>query len=88
MSCTFCYDENLILLERDTSTGSGGDGNSLLDHVFIKNVENSNEIIAERVFDDTIEVLALDPVQELSLEDSPLTTHPSDHFGVKLVIPF
>jgi hypothetical protein len=87
LPCSFCSDENLILIGEQTSGGGGGDGNELLDHVFIKNVENSNEIIAERVFDDPVEIQALEPVQELSLEDSPLTTHPSDHFGVKVDIP-
>ena len=87
LGCTFCSDENLILIEEQTSGGGGGDGNQLLDHVFIKNVENSNEITAERVFDDPVEIQAFEPVQELSLEESPLTTHPSDHFGVKVDIP-
>lgn len=87
LPCSFCSDENLILIEEQSSGGGGGDGNQLLDHIFIKNVANSNEITAERVFDDPVEIQSLDPEQELSLEDSPLTTHPSDHFGVKVVIP-
>jgi endonuclease/exonuclease/phosphatase family metal-dependent hydrolase len=87
LGCTFCSDENLILIGEKVPGGAGGEGNTLLDHVFIKNVENSNEITAERVFDDPVEIQSLDPVQELSLEDSPLTTHPSDHFGVKVAIP-
>jgi hypothetical protein len=34
-----------------------------------------------------VEIQALEPEQELSLEESPLRTHPSDHFGVKVAIP-
>ena len=77
---TFCNDENLILQQ-----GSGTD-NTLLDHVFVKNVESADAIVADRVFDDPVSIEALDPPAELQPEDSPMMTHPSDHFGVELNI--
>ena len=67
--------------------GGGGEGDTLLDHVFVKNVENTNAISADRVFDETVEIEALDPEQELSIEDAPLLVHPSDHFGVQISVP-
>ncbi len=81
LPCTFCYDENLILLEE------GGTGNTTIDHVFVKNLEGSDQIVAERVFDDQVSIEALVPPSELQPEDSPKMTHPSDHFGVELTIP-
>jgi endonuclease/exonuclease/phosphatase family metal-dependent hydrolase len=81
LPCTFCYDENLILEPGD---GSGG---TLLDHVFVKNLQATDGIVAERVFDDPVSIEALDPPSELQPEDSPMMTHPSDHFGVELEIP-
>jgi len=80
LPCTFCNDENLILQE-----GSGTD-NTLLDHVFVKNVGTADSIVADRVFDDPVSIEALDPPSELQPEDSPMMTHPSDHFGVELNI--
>lgn len=82
LPCSFCYDENLILIE----AGEGG-GNTLLDHVFVKNIPNAQAINAERVFDDTVAIEALVPPSELQPENSPLLTHPSDHFGVELSVP-
>ncbi len=84
LACSFCSDENLILIEQQNS---GGGGNTLLDHVFIKNVGNPAAITAERVFDQAVEIIALNPEQDLASEDSPLTTHPSDHFGVQVDVP-
>jgi hypothetical protein len=80
LPCSFCYDENLVLQK------VGGSGNFLLDHVFVKNVPDNSQIIAERVFDDTVSIEALNPPVELQPEDSPETTHPSDHYGVELEI--
>jgi len=81
LPCTFCSEENLILQME------GGDGNWLLDHVFVKSLETANEIVAERVFDDPVSIEALIPPSELEPEDSPMMTHPSDHYGVELDIP-
>jgi len=80
LPCTFCNDENLILQQ-----GSGTD-NTLLDHVFVKNLETSDSIVADRIFDDPVSIEALDPPSELQPEDSPMMTHPSDHFAVELDI--
>ena len=80
LPCTYCNDENLIL-----QPGSGTD-NTLLDHVFVKNVATSDSIVADRVFDDPVSIEALNPPSELQPEDSPMMTHPSDHFGVELNI--
>ena len=80
LPCTFCYDENLILEMEQ------GSGDVLLDHVFVKNLDSTNAIVAERVFDDPVSIEALVPPAELQPEDSPMLTHPSDHFGVELEI--
>jgi endonuclease/exonuclease/phosphatase family metal-dependent hydrolase len=80
LPCTFCNDENLIL------EMEGGSGDFLLDHVFVKNLDRTNAIVAERVFDDPVSIEALVPPAELQPEDSPMMTHPSDHFGVQLDI--
>jgi hypothetical protein len=53
----------------------------------VKNLETANAIVAERVFDDPVSIEALVPPSELEPEDSPMLTHPSDHFGVELDIP-
>ncbi len=87
LNCTFCSEENLILNEQQVSGGSGGEGNVFIDHVFVKNAGDAAAMTAQRIFDDPITIEALDPQQELSAEDSPLTTHPSDHFGVQVEIP-
>lgn len=80
LPCTFCESENLLLQP------DGGSDAYLLDHVFVKNLGATSSIVAERVFDDPIMIQALNPVSELAPEDSPLQTHPSDHFGVDLNI--
>ena len=80
LPCSYCGDENLILEEEGVSD------NTLLDHVFVKNLETSDSIVADRVFDDPVSIEALDPPSELQPEDSPMMTHPSDHFGVELDI--
>jgi hypothetical protein len=59
-------------------------GTLLLDHVFVKNLANADAIRAERVFDETVSIESLVPASELAPEDSPLLTHPSDHFGIEL----
>lgn len=82
-TCTFCDTENLLLLP------GGGSEALLLDHVFVKNlaVPPTAAIVTERVFDDPVLIDALEPPAELAPEDSPMLTHPSDHFGVRLDIP-
>jgi len=87
LGCSFCSEENLILNPQQVAGGGGGEGDTLLDHVFVKNVENTNAISADRVFDEPVEIEALDPEQELSIEDAPLLVHPSDHFGVQISVP-
>ena len=87
LPCTFCEDENLILQGGQGEQKEGDTGHWLLDHVFVKNLETANEIVAERVFDDPVSIEALVPPSELEPEDSPMLTHPSDHFGVELDIP-
>jgi len=79
LPCTYCSDENLLLEEEEGSK-------ELLDHIFVKNVDGNNAIVAERVFDDPVSIEALVPPSELQPEDSPMLTHPSDHFGVELEI--
>ncbi len=86
LPCTFCYDENLVLQAEGGQGGEGGEGGTLIDHVFVKNLPASNRIIAERVFDDPVSIEALVPPSELQPEDSPMMTHPSDHFGVELEV--
>lgn len=87
LGCSFCSEENLVLNPQQVAGGGGGEGNTLLDHIFVKNVENASAITAERVFDEPLEIEALDPPQELPVEESPLLTHPSDHFGVRIAVP-
>ena len=87
LSCSFCSDENLILNPQQLSGGGGGEGNLLLDHLFVKNASKPAVITAERIFDQALEIEALDPEQELLQENSPLITHPSDHFGVQISVP-
>lgn len=82
LPCTFCNDENLVL----QAAATPGVDNSLLDHVFVKNLATVDGIRVERVFDDTVAIEALIPPSELQPEDSPLLMHPSDHFGVELDI--
>ncbi len=60
----------------------------LLDHVFVKNVSNTLAITAERIFDERVEIEALNPEQELLQDSSPMSTHPSDHFGVQINVSF
>ena len=78
LPCTFCNDENLVLL-----LGDGSD-NVMIDHVFIKNLENNTSVGIERVFDDPVSIEATSPPSELQPEDSPIMMHPSDHYGVEL----
>lgn len=80
LACTYCSDENLILLEQASS------GNYLLDHVFVKNLATASDADALRVFDNTVSIEALIPPVELKPEDSPKLTHPSDHFGVEIEV--
>lgn len=84
LPCSFCSEENLVLNPQQISGGGGGEGDALLDHIFVKNAPKAILITAERVFDDPVTIEALSPEQDLSLEDSPLLTHPSDHFGVQI----
>ena len=81
LPCTFCADENLILLEEGDASGS-----LLLDHLFVKNLDPSLGIKARRIFDQPVAIEALVPESELSPEDSPKLTHPSDHFGIEVDI--
>ena len=83
LPCTFCYDENLLLQEEG---GQQGAGNELIDHVFVKNLPATSRFVAERIFDDPVSIEALVPPSELLPEDSPMMTHPSDHFGVELEV--
>lgn len=78
LPCTFCEADNLVL-----QPGGGTDA-FFLDHIFVKNLIPAAPIVAERVFDDPVSISALNPVSELQVIDSPLLTHPSDHFGVRL----
>lgn len=82
LPCTFCYEDNL-LLKPDGQTGG-----LMLDHVFVKNLEANAGLNAKRIFDDPISIEALVPPSELKPEDSPIMTHPSDHYGVELKITF
>jgi endonuclease/exonuclease/phosphatase family metal-dependent hydrolase len=82
LPCTFCYEENLLLIP------GGGTGGTTLDHVFIKNLEATAALSAERIFDDPVSIESSDPVSELKPEDSPQLTHPSDHFGVEVEVRF
>ena len=82
LPCTFCYEENLLLIP------GGGTGGTTLDHVFIKNLEATAALSAERIFDDPVSIESSDPVSELKPEDSPQLTHPSDHFGVEVEVKF
>jgi hypothetical protein len=61
LTCTFCNDENLILLAEPEPSS----GNFLLDHVFVKNLATANAIGAVRVFDNTVAIEALIPPSEL-----------------------
>jgi endonuclease/exonuclease/phosphatase family metal-dependent hydrolase len=87
LPCTFCEDENLILQGGQGEQKEGDTGHWLLDHVFVKNLETADAIVVERVFDDPVSIEALVPPSQLKPEDSPMLTHPSDHFGVELDIP-
>jgi endonuclease/exonuclease/phosphatase family metal-dependent hydrolase len=78
LPCTFCNDENLVLLLGD------GTDNVMIDHVFIKNLEDDTSVGIERVFDDPVSIEATSPPSELQPEDSPIMMHPSDHYGVEL----
>jgi hypothetical protein len=78
LPCTFCEAENLLLQP------DGGNGAYFLDHIFVKNLGATTPIVAERVFDDPVLIHALNPVSELAPVDSPMATHPSDHFGIQL----
>jgi endonuclease/exonuclease/phosphatase family metal-dependent hydrolase len=82
LPCTFCYEENLLLIP------GGGTGGTTLDHVFIKNLKATAALSAERIFDDPVSIESSDPVSELKPEDSPQLTHPSDHFGVEVEVKF
>ena len=79
---TFCNDENLVL----QAAPKRGVGNYLLDPVFVKNLTTVAAASAERVFDNTAAIEVLNPTLQLQPEDSPMLTHPSDHFGVELDI--
>ena len=81
LPCTFCEETNLILQP------AGGSGSYVLDHIFVKNIESPDAIVAERVYDDPVSIEALVPPSELQPENSPTMTDPSDHYGVELDIP-
>jgi endonuclease/exonuclease/phosphatase family metal-dependent hydrolase len=82
LPCTFCYEENLLLIP------DGGSGGTLLDHVFVKNLADTSSTSARRIFDTPVAIEAQLPVSELKPEDSPLLSHPSDHFGVEVEIKY
>lgn len=84
LGCTFCSNENLILSPQAVAGGGGGEGDLFLDHIYVKNLPSAESIVATRLMDDLVSVDALDPPQELALEDAPISTHPSDHFGMGL----
>ncbi len=79
LPCTFCYEDNTILQR------SGRPGGTQLDHVFVANLP-ADSASARRVFDTQVSVEAVDPVSELAPEDSPIMSHPSDHFGVEVQV--
>lgn len=78
LPCSFCAEENTLRKMQ------GSSGDTLLDHVFVKNVADNAMMTAERVLDDQVSIEALDPVSELAPEESPAMSHPSDHFGVEV----
>ncbi len=80
LPCSYCTEENLILLEEEDTSGP-----LLLDHLFVKNL-GAVGIKARRIFDQPVAIESLVPVSELQPEDSPKLTHPSDHFGVEVDI--
>jgi len=82
LPCTFCYKENLLLKPE------GEKGGTVLDYVFVKNLAATSSLTADRVFDDPVSIEALVPPSELQPEDSPMLTHPSDHFGVEVEIKY
>jgi endonuclease/exonuclease/phosphatase family metal-dependent hydrolase len=83
LPCTFCDSENLILQDDPGSVIE----QKFLDHIFIKNMVTTKPIVADRVFDDPVSIEATTPPSELQPADSPMMTHPSDHFGVELELP-
>ncbi|MEJ2532653.1 MAG: endonuclease/exonuclease/phosphatase family protein [Halioglobus sp.] len=80
LPCTFCNDSNLVLKLGD------GNGNTVIDHIYVKNLRPGATVLARRVFDDPISIEATVPPTELAPEDSPVMMHPSDHFGVELQV--
>lgn len=69
--CTFCGQENKLISDKH---------NTLIDHIFIKNLQPSLEVqsILHRIF-----------AEEVSIKDEegkPITTPLSDHFGVGLIL--
>ena len=85
VGCTYCETSNLILNEAFGDTKGGK--NIYIDHVYIKNISPTTANTM-RIFDDSVEINALDPAQELTIENSPLLTHPSDHFGTQVEFIF
>lgn len=82
LPCTFCYEDNLLL------QAEGASGGLMLDHVFVKNLDAVSRLVARRIFDEPVAIEALIPPSELQPEDSPMLTHPSDHFGVELDVVY
>lgn len=82
LPCTFCYEDNLILKP------DGGTGGLVLDHVFVKNLDATTRLSATRIFDQPVAIEALVPPSELQPADSPMLTHPSDHYGVEVDVTY
>jgi len=72
LGCSYCEDNLLNIIK------GGGEGNLLLDHIFIKNPLNVSPFYVGTVFDDAIEVETSQGLQDANL---------SDHFGVRVKIP-
>jgi endonuclease/exonuclease/phosphatase family metal-dependent hydrolase len=80
LPCTFCYSENTVLQL------GGGDTDTFIDHIYVKNFKPATLLRAERVLDDLVSVEATSPPTELADEESPIMLHPSDHYGVELEV--
>lgn len=72
-SCTYCTDNTLI------SNKNSLEVNSLIDHAFYKNI-GTELMVTERIFDR--------PVNIITVDDGEITTHLSDHYGIKYTFHF
>lgn len=77
ISCSFCVDSNLIILDRIKMGMTYPEGKDLIDHIFVRDMPNDVRTRVDIVFDEPVEI---------TWNGSKKTTNLSDHYGLQASI--